>query len=95
MPEGRYDEELDNQIANFLVPEQSKLGYNQLTKKLKISHKVSSATLSAHLRRLVGGDILGRKVEKNGHTHYSLTEGFRILLENERKHNPTECAFLL
>jgi hypothetical protein len=53
MPEGRYDEELDNQIVNFLVPEQSKLGYNQLTKKLKISHKVSSATLSAHSKSIL------------------------------------------
>lgn len=48
-----------------------------------------SATLSLHLRALVGGNVLQRKVEKNGHTFYSLTSKFREALEIQKKHYPT------
>ena len=89
MADDRYDAELDDWIVNILLPRQSELRYNQLEKELNLRHKVSTATFSAHLRRLVGGQILLRRREENGHTYYSLAKEFRIALESEKRHDPT------
>jgi len=91
MPGTRYDEDLDNWIVRILLDSRRlELGHNQLQRELnlRLEDKASTATLSSHLKRLCGGEILDRRVEQNGHTHYSLTERFRAVLESERKHNP-------
>ena len=51
---------------------------------------MSTATLSSHLQKLWGGEILHRRVEENGHTYYSLTEKFNDVLESERKIDSTK-----
>lgn len=89
----RYDEDLDQWIVLiFLDSRRLELRYNQLERELNLRRedKASTATLSSHLKRLWGAEILHRRVEKNGHTHYSLTERFGAVLENERKHDQTK-----
>ena len=92
MPGTRYDENLDYWIVRILLDSiQMELRHNQLKRELNLQHKVvSTATYSYHLKKLWGGEILHRRVEKNGHSHYSLTEKFKDVLEIERKKDPTK-----
>lgn len=64
----------------------SELRYNLLEKEMNLRHRVSTATLSSHLKKLYGREILCIRVKKNGHTYYSLTKRFRDRLEYEMKH---------
>jgi hypothetical protein len=85
-----YKEALDFAIVDILETKVSPLQYNKLEGQIKSYCPVSSATLSLHLRALVGGKVLQRIVENNGHTFYSLTGEFREALEIQKKHDPTQ-----
>jgi DNA-binding HxlR family transcriptional regulator len=66
------------------------LGYNELVKEISIYCNVPHYTLSRHLKRLVGKEILYRKENrKYGPTFYSLTTKFKESLDIQRKHYPT------
>jgi DNA-binding HxlR family transcriptional regulator len=95
MPGTRYDFDLDQRIVRILLDSKGlELRHNQLERELNsqrwYTDKVSSATLSSHLKILWGGEVLHRRVEKNGHTYYTSTERFRAVSDSERKYEPTE-----
>ena len=84
-----YKDALDYAIVDILEAKELALRYHELEGEIRSYCSVSSATLSLHLRALVGGNVLQRRIEKNGHTFYSLTSEFKEALEIQKKHYPT------
>jgi DNA-binding MarR family transcriptional regulator len=85
----RYKYILDYAIVDVLDTKlPSYLRYQELEQEISLHCKLSSSTLARHLKRLVGGTIVERKVEKDGHTSYSLTRDFREKLDIKKKSYP-------
>jgi DNA-binding HxlR family transcriptional regulator len=85
----RYKSILDYAIVDIFDTEHSCLRYHEIEQEISLYCKVSSATLSLHLIRLVERNVLARRVDDNGHTFYSLTKRFKGSLDIQKKHYPT------
>lgn len=72
------------EILDAIYP--SFLRYHELEEEMSLQCKVPSSTLSRHLKRLVGKEILSRREEKKyGPTFYSLTKAFKGSLDLRKK----------
>jgi DNA-binding HxlR family transcriptional regulator len=85
------------EILDAIYP--SFLRYHELEQEISLHCRIPSSTLSRHLKRLVGKEILSRREEKKyGPTFYSLTKKFKDSLDIQKKHYPPsylEKTFLL
>lgn len=84
----RYRKVLDYAIVDIVDLKHSSLRYCEIEREISVHCRVSSATLSRHLTRLVGRNVLHRIVEENGHTFYSLTKRFKESMDIQKKHYP-------
>ena len=76
------------EILDAIYP--SFLRYHELEEEMSLHCTVPSSTLSRHLKRLVGKEILHRREEKKfGSTFYSLTKEFKGSLDLRKKWYPT------
>ncbi|MDP9287229.1 MAG: hypothetical protein M3P08_03420 [Thermoproteota archaeon] len=65
------------------------LRYHELEEEISLHCTIPSSTMSRHLKRLVGKQILHRREEKKyGPTFYSLTKKFKDSLDIQKKHYP-------
>jgi DNA-binding transcriptional ArsR family regulator len=85
-----YKETLDYAIVDILDTKYpSSLGYMELIVEISKYCRVAHSTLSRHLKRLVGKEILYRREDrKYGPTFYSLTTKFKDSLDIQKKHYP-------
>jgi DNA-binding PadR family transcriptional regulator len=81
-----YKNRLDYAIVDILDTRDTHARYFELESSLCC--RVSSSSLVRHLKRLVGGKIIDRKVEKDGHTLYALTKQFKEKLDIQKKAYP-------
>jgi DNA-binding HxlR family transcriptional regulator len=86
----RYKYILDYAIVDILdTKHRSYLRYHELEQEISLHCKLSSATLVRHLTRLVGRNVLERRIEQNNSkTFYSLTKEFKVSLDIQKKHYP-------
>ena len=86
----RYKYILDYAIVDILdTKHTSYLRYHELEQEISLHGKLSSATLVRHLTRLVGRNVLERRIEQNNSkTFYSLTKEFKVSLDIQKKHYP-------
>jgi hypothetical protein len=91
-----YKHELDYLIIEILDSKYpSYLRYSELENEINsgLSHKVSSGTFSSHLLELrLFRNVLVKSKEKNRHTSYSLTRGFKDQLEILKRNHPITFA---
>ena len=85
-----YKETLDFVIVEiFEKKHPSTLRYSQLEKEISLYCKLSSATLSRHLKSLVHRNILEKKRERDVPIFYSLTKEFKKELAEYKKDYPS------
>jgi len=86
-----YKEALDYAVVDILDRKYPVyLRYNELVQEITIYCSVPPSTLSRHLKRLVGKEILYRREDKKyGPTFYSLTKKFKDSLDIQKKHYAT------
>jgi DNA-binding HxlR family transcriptional regulator len=65
-----------------------RLRYHELEEEIRSYCKLSSATLSRHLARLINRNVLYKDEEINGRVFYSLTVEFNDSLNIQRKNYP-------
>jgi DNA-binding transcriptional ArsR family regulator len=82
---------LDYAIVDILDTKYpSSLRHKELVEEISKYCRVPDSTLSRHLKRLVGKEILYRREDKKyGPTFYSLTKKFKDSLDIQKKHYST------
>lgn len=80
---------LDYVIVEILDSKSTSLRYKELVKEIERHCKISSSTLTLHLKRLAGRNIIERLFE-NGHTAYALTKRFKEISGFQREKYPTD-----
>jgi DNA-binding HxlR family transcriptional regulator len=84
-----YKEILDYAIVEILNAENSCLKFDELKEKIEKYCRISTSTLTYHLKTLAGRNIIERTLLLNGRATYSLTEKFKDASEIQRKYYPT------
>lgn len=86
-----YKDTLDYAIVDILDTKYpSSLRYKELVEEINKYCRIPHSTLSRHLKRLVGKEILYRTEDrKYGPTFYSLTKKFKKSLDIQKKRYPT------
>ena len=83
-----YKHTLDYAIVEILDTQHSSLKYHELAEKIEKYCKISSSTLTRHLRVLARRSIVERTLFNNGRATYSLTKKFKDASEMQRRHYP-------
>lgn len=84
-----YKEILDYAIVEILDAENLPLKFHDLIEKIEKYRKISTSTLTYHLKTLAGRSVVERTLLKNGRATYSLTQKFKDASEIQRKYYPT------
>lgn len=80
----------DYAIVDILDSKSTPLRYHELAKEIERHCKISSSTLTLHLKRLAGRKIVERRLFANGHTTYALTIRFKEISEIQREKYSTD-----
>jgi DNA-binding HxlR family transcriptional regulator len=81
---------LDYAIVEILDSKGMPLRYHELVEEIEKHCKISSSTLTLHLKRLAGRNVVERRLFENGHTAYALTKKFKGVSEIQRKKYPNK-----
>ena len=79
-----YKEILDYAIVEILDAENSRLKFDELKERMEKYCRISTSSLTYHLKTLTGRNVVERTLLVNGRATYSLTKKFKVASEIEK-----------